>query len=325
MSGDGVFLRRYETADADAWDDLVRRSKNGTFLHERGYMDYHADRFRDASLMAFGQGSDKPLALLPACRVVQDDDEWLSSHAGLTYGGWVTDTRMTTVGMLDIFRATQGWLRAHDLRGLIYKVIPRVFHSSNADEDLYAAYRVGAVVAHVEAGSAIDIQAPIRWGKGKLHGLAKARRAEVTVAETDDFGALVTLLQEVLARHNAVPTHTVAELGLLHDRFPNHIRLFVARSPAHPRPIAAVLAFDCGFAAHTQYMASDANGRNVGALETIIDHLIRGPFAERRYLNLGISTTERGRVLNEGLIMQKEMMGARSVAHITLRIPAMAT
>ena len=29
------------------WDRVVRESRNGTFLHLRGYMDYHADRFAD--------------------------------------------------------------------------------------------------------------------------------------------------------------------------------------------------------------------------------------------------------------------------------------
>ena len=35
----------------DEWDSFVRLSKNGTFLFERGFMDYHSDRFDDCSLM----------------------------------------------------------------------------------------------------------------------------------------------------------------------------------------------------------------------------------------------------------------------------------
>ena len=35
------------------WDEVVRGSRNGTFLHLRDYMDYHSHRFSDMSLVAF--------------------------------------------------------------------------------------------------------------------------------------------------------------------------------------------------------------------------------------------------------------------------------
>ena len=42
------------TADKEAeWNAFVAQSKNGTFLFDRGYMDYHSDRFTDHSLMFF--------------------------------------------------------------------------------------------------------------------------------------------------------------------------------------------------------------------------------------------------------------------------------
>ena len=48
-----IEIRRYSNTDKPIWDDFVKRSKNATFLHLRDYMDYHADRFDDFSLMAF--------------------------------------------------------------------------------------------------------------------------------------------------------------------------------------------------------------------------------------------------------------------------------
>jgi hypothetical protein len=46
-----MIVRRCTAADQAAWDDFVRTSKNGLFLFERGYMDYHAERFSDHSLL----------------------------------------------------------------------------------------------------------------------------------------------------------------------------------------------------------------------------------------------------------------------------------
>jgi hypothetical protein len=36
-------VRPYDRRDAAAWNSFVAASKNGTFLFDRNYMDYHAD------------------------------------------------------------------------------------------------------------------------------------------------------------------------------------------------------------------------------------------------------------------------------------------
>ena len=43
----------YSINKREDWDSFVRRSKNGTFLLQRGFMDYHADRFFDCSVMVY--------------------------------------------------------------------------------------------------------------------------------------------------------------------------------------------------------------------------------------------------------------------------------
>ena len=35
------------------WDNMVENSANGTFLFKRNYMEYHAHRFIDFSLMVY--------------------------------------------------------------------------------------------------------------------------------------------------------------------------------------------------------------------------------------------------------------------------------
>ena len=91
-----VRVERYSTTDRDEWNRFVRDSKNGTFLLTRDYMDYHAERFFDYSLLVRDE-DDRLAAILPAHSVA----ERLISHGGLTYGGFVMDARMTTSRMLD--------------------------------------------------------------------------------------------------------------------------------------------------------------------------------------------------------------------------------
>lgn len=44
-------IERYGPSYAAVWNDFVGRAKNSVFLFHRGFMDYHADRFADHSLL----------------------------------------------------------------------------------------------------------------------------------------------------------------------------------------------------------------------------------------------------------------------------------
>ena len=46
-----IDIRHYEPQSASEWNAFVAESKNGTFLFDRRYMDYHSDRFADSSFM----------------------------------------------------------------------------------------------------------------------------------------------------------------------------------------------------------------------------------------------------------------------------------
>src|SRR5438270_7744382 len=131
-------IRDYTNEHRGLWDAFVARSKNGTFLFQRDYMDYHADRFPDASLLAIDdEGTVR--ALLPATRRGHE----IVSHEGLTYGGFVIDARMTVETMLEVFEATLSHLREAGIARLLYKAVPHIYHRSPSEEDLYALYHYG--------------------------------------------------------------------------------------------------------------------------------------------------------------------------------------
>ena len=69
-------IKRYTPDLATEWNQFVATSKNGTFLFDRNYMDYHADRFTDFSLMIYRRG--KLYALLPG----NVDGDTFYSHQG---------------------------------------------------------------------------------------------------------------------------------------------------------------------------------------------------------------------------------------------------
>lgn len=300
-------LRPYVAADAPAWDALVARSRNGNFLHRRGYMDYHADRFDDASVVVERDG--EVAAVFPANRRGTD----VVSHAGLTYGGLIVGDDLRAGGTLDVFTAMADHYREAGVEQIVYKAVPHVFHRYPAEEDLYALHRLGARVVRRDISSVIPLGADRRVTAGRKGDVAKARRAGIRVGIGDDLAPFHALLESTLARHAAVPTHSLAELVLLRSRFPQSIVLHEARGD--DQLLAAVLVYDFGRVVHTQYMASSEDGRRLGALSLLLAELIERIYATRSHLTFGISTEDGGRVLNAGLVAQKESFGARGVVH----------
>ena len=100
--------------------------------------------------------------------------------------------------------------------------------------------------------------------------------------------------------------------------FPRNIRLYIVRH--EKRIVAGVIIFECRRVAHVQYIASGEEGRTYGALDLLFRHLINERYKQFDYLDLGTSNENDGRVLNEGLIFQKEGFGGRAVCYDTYEV-----
>jgi hypothetical protein len=66
---------------------------------------------------------------------------------------------------------------------------------------------------------------------------------------------------------------------------------------------------------HAQYVAATEEGKKLGAIDLVIDHIINTAFAHKTYFDYGISTENGGWHLNENLIHQKEGFGARGTVY----------
>lgn len=300
-------VRPYAPADANAWDALVGRSRNGNLLQLRGYMDYHADRFADASLVV--ERNDEVVAVFPA----NIRDGTVTSHAGLTYAGLIASHALRAESTLAVFEQMGSHYRAQGVARVIYKAVPHVFHAYPAEEDLYALHRLGARLIRRDLSSVIALQEPFHFTQGRRHAIAKAGKAGVVVWNQADPTEFHALLSAVLRRHDASPTHDLVELRLLQSRFPDQIVLHEARMGGEL--LAGVVVYDFGRTVHTQYMAASEAGRQLDALSFLLAGLIGDVYADRRYFTFGISTEHEGRDLNTGLVAQKEYFGARAVVH----------
>lgn len=162
-----VNIIKYSSSKRREWNDFLTGSKNGTFLFNRDYVEYHGERFTDFSLMVYDGG--ELIALLPA----NIDSDQLVSHGGLSFGGFIVDSRMKVSIMLKIFNELIKLMQAENINKLIYKKIPYIYHSIPSDEDLYALSKIGARLTRRDVSSTIYFRNIIPFQKIEFEPLKR--------------------------------------------------------------------------------------------------------------------------------------------------------
>lgn len=316
-------LQPYHASNEAAWNALVAASPNGTFLHDRRFMGYHADRFDDASLLV--ERRDKLVAVLPANRL----GDRVVSHAGLSYGGLVLADTMGAQALWALLQALQAHWRAQGVTELLYRTVPSIYHRLPCEGDRWALWRCGAQTVRRDALSVIG-PTPAHWPPGRRRAITRAtrQRAELSLVShqgapaesVDDWAAFWAVLdRELQARHGSRPVHTLAEIGLLAARFPAEIGLRVARW--NGEVVAGLVLFDTPTVSHLQYMAADAQGRRCAALDLLLEQSIAAAQANAKWFDFGHSSEDHGRSLNTGLAFYKESFGASTVVHDHYLLP----
>ncbi len=308
---------RYSREMSQEWDRFVTETAtNATFLHQRGYMDYHSDRFADSSLMAYDE-KGRLMAVLPA----NIEGQTICTHRGLTYGGWLTANRhFSSSAMLEMWDAFVAWMRESDITELIYKAVPHIFQRYPSDDDLYALFRLGATQHEAIVSSALPLARPVLMNSASHWRASRARRKGILIGRSDDYEGFMAILAHRLdERYGAAPVHTLAEIRLLASRFPENIRLITALTP-DGELLAGTVLYVTDTVTHTQYIATTAEGRRLGVFSAIVDHILEHECDGRQWLDFGGSCENGGHVLNEGLNAQKYGYGGRPLLYQTLRL-----
>ena len=300
-------IRRYTEADKAAWDAFVAQSKNGTFLFFRDYMDYHRDRFEDHSLMFYRDS--RLYALMPANR----KGDVFQTHAGLTYGGLVMDAKTTAAATVELFSELNEYLRREGFRQVFYKCIPWMYHQLAAEEDLYAIARTcDARLQERDLGTVIIQRNTLRWERIRRRALKRAQEAGITVERSDDMAGFWAVLCDNLKRtYDSKPVHTLAEIELLHARFPENIVLYVAKKDGVI--LAGMVLYVSTQVVRAQYSSASVMGKELGAIDIIYDRVICHDYCHLPYFEFGTSAMADSNVINETLVFQKEGFGGRGI------------
>ncbi len=301
-------VKRYEASGAAQWNDFVVQSKQGTFLFDRGYMDYHQARFADHSLLVYRK--QRLFALLPA----NSEGTTIWSHQGLTYGGLLTTDHATVAEVAEAFEAINAFLKSEGFLRVVYKAVPWIYHRLPAEEDLYALTNICQARLSVRHVSSMLTARRLRFTESRKSGVRKAMREGISVGESTDYPSFWRILEGNLARqYDARPVHTLQEMQLLHSRFPENIRLFLASKDG--QPVGGTVIFETPQVVHTQYISASLEGKACGALDALFDFLLHERYREAQCFDFGKSSDGDGHALNRSLIFQKEGFGGRAVCY----------
>jgi hypothetical protein len=300
-------VRLFNQEDAVAWDIFCEESLQGTMLHSRKFLSYHEDRFFDQSLII--SSKEKIVGVLPAAINPQNPLQ-VVSHPGSTYGGILHHGGLRGEAMIEALSLIRTYYSKLDYQSLVYKVTPSFYHRSPAQDDLYALFRLGASKIRCDLSSTIDLKNRLSLIKGRRWGIKKAQKSGVKIVQGQQYlPYLWKILSDNLSeKHEASPIHSLKEIQVLIQRFPEEILCICAEH--NGVVVAGTILFVTSQALHTQYIASNEVGREVSALDAVIEYSIaQGTRAGKRWFDFGINNENNGLVLNDRLYAYKNGFG----------------
>lgn len=302
-------IKLYNPRQEKEWDNFVHESSNGIFQYYRNYMEYHADRFDDYSLMFYKD--NHLVGLLPA----NIENDIVHSHKGLSFGGLVHhQASLGAEQQLKLFELIIQYLKQKNIRKFIYKAIPMIYHKHPTQTDLYFLNHLDDIKIETLLSTTIDLKNPGTLKYRRKRGINKANKSNMLMQENKHWPEMWEMLAIRLSeRHKASPTHTLAEIQSLQQSFPEHIKLYAAT--IDNKIMAGIVVYQTQQVVHAQYISTSEQGCQLGALDFLINGILEKYQNKVRYFDFGISTEDRGKRINYGLVKQKEEFGGASTIH----------
>lgn len=309
-----IHIEAYHSSHADDWDSIVSSSAGGTFLHSRRFLAYHRDRWIDRSIVIRGDGG-AIIGILPAA-VDSEKPEMIVSHPGATFGGIVMTGRWSPMLALELMRQTIDFYRRQSYQCLHYKVVPHIYHRQPSEIIHWALWKMGANRIRCDLSSTIDLHFNFEISDRRMRSLRKAESSQLQIrSDADALRRFWPLLESALMqRHGVDAVHSLDEMLELKSRFQDEIQIRIAFHANDP--VAAVILFCHASVWHVQYSVATESGLKISAMDFLLHTSIQEARSLGiRYFDFGISTTQNGQVLNEGLSQYKLEFGGGGLAY----------
>ena len=315
-------IQPYTESQTEKWDSFVmRHAMNGTFLHTRRFLSYHPQgRFEDASLMVYN--NQELCAVIPAAAQTVDGRRMLRSHPGSTFGGIIIGPEMLRAPKLvELVKDVDAYAREQGYEACEMKLTSDLFATLPTDALQYALYHAGytdevEIAAYLPICEKTHEELVADYSFNKRYDLKKCEKAGLSMRRIHTHEELKTfydLLCWNLQKFDAKPVHTLEELLDFHDERLKDEVVFIGVYDPDGRMVAGACLFwfEQAQVMHTQYLATAPDVKKYVPSTCLYDSVIRmGLEMGAEKISFGTSTHDRGRVLNTGLIQNKEGYGS---------------
>ena len=301
-------IKRYQSEDYSLWNEFVRQAKNATFLFHRDFMEYHADRFEDFSLLVFNE-KNQLVAMMPA-HIVGNE---VFSHFGLTYGGILISNKIKLSHFIEICDAIFAFLDQNQVVKAHFKTLPDIYPSLPNHELLYVLFLMKAQLTRRDSLSVLNLQNNFKLSLHRNQSANRGFKNGLIVKEEPDFEAFWNdiLIPNLKNKRQAKPVHSLAEIEYLHSKFPSNIRQF---NVYHENKIVAgTTIFETENVAHPQYISGNSDKNALGSLDFLYRHLIENVFAHKKYFDFGPSNEQSGQKIGFGMQFWKESFDTQTI------------
>lgn len=223
----------YRNEMAQEWDDFVEKSNNGTIFHTQKFLEYHPpDRFEHDHILF--EHRNRWMGVLPGAAKAREGRRIYVSHPGASFGGIALSHKAgveATTRMVDLWLK---WSAKKGYEGVEFTRVPLIYHDLPEEHQDFALILQGAGFVKRELTAVLRIYSDSEDNFSLFRPEArtatrKAIKAGVEVRKDGDIPGFYEILEENLyARHNVTPTHTLDELLDLKSRFPDRIHQFNA-------------------------------------------------------------------------------------------------
>ena len=315
-------IERYSGSMAEKWDSFVMfHAMNGTFLHTRRFLSYHPEgRFEDHSLLFYN--GQELCAVIPAAAQTVDGKRMLRSHPGSTFGGIIAGAELLRAPRLvELVSALDDYCQSNGFEGCELKLTSDLFSTLPTDAIQYALYHAGytdeiEIAAYLPIEGKTHEELVAEYSFNKRYDLKKCVKAGLRMERLhtrEQLSSFYDLLCVNLQKFDAKPVHTLEELIDFHfSRLRDEI-VFLGVYDAQERMVAGACLFVFSQAGvlHTQYLATAPDVKGYVPSTYLYDSVIRAGLERGvKTISFGTSTHDRGRVLNTGLIQNKEGYGS---------------
>jgi hypothetical protein len=192
------------------------------------------------------------------------------------------------------------------------RIIPTFYNKLPSDELEYFLFKSNAKHLKKDVLMVIDYSNQLNFKKNRREGINKANRNGLYIKIENRFDSFWNkiLIPNLSRKHNVYPVHSLAEIKILANFFPENIQQINVYK--EDKLIAGSTVFLTETTIHPQYVSGDLNKNVLGSLDFLYDFLINKYQKDKKYFDFNISSENDGVLLNQGLLFWKEGCGART-------------